>query len=79
MSKDKSVNRSYTITLDEDTKLRCNDCGEQADVEHWGSVVPDQRTAYLCLKHLQERQQYTAKHNKPMPMSDFPPEPNEKK
>lgn len=71
--------RSYTIPLDEDTTLLCNDCGERADVEHWGSVVPDQRTAYLCLKHLAERQQYAAHYDRPMPMSDFPPEPENKK
>lgn len=66
---------SYTIILPEDTREMCDDCGKKADVEHWGTVVPDQQTGHFCLDHFRKRQEYSAKHNAPLPLPDRLPEP----
>ena len=63
-----------TVTYGESKDVFCSDCGTfGVQIEHWGKLVPDQRTGYFCLECWLERQEYFGNHNKPKPMPDLPP------
>ncbi|MEK7641314.1 MAG: hypothetical protein AAB389_04980 [Patescibacteria group bacterium] len=63
-----------TVTYGETKDVFCNDCGVLGvQVEHWGRLVPDQRTGHFCIDCWIERQEYFGEHKTPKPMPDLPP------
>lgn len=67
-------NLAGTVTYPETKNVFCNDCGELGvQVEHWGRLVPDQRTGHFCMDCWGTRQEYFSEHGGPKPMPDLPP------